>query len=230
MALAAGGGTRARYSPPSRPASTLSDVAKTKVPIEIITCPEWDAKPAKAPPIFVPKSVRIIFHHTAAHHREIANPANESYDEFVRFLRDIQDFHMRSPNGRPPGRGWNDSGQNFTVGRNGMIGQGRWFTVSAIQNGRMVSSAHTLGDNGRPSQNDQIGIEHEHSGTEPITAAQLEASARLMAWVAGQYGRTSVLQVFPHSRYSSTSCPANLIEDIGKVKTRAQVILNEARL
>lgn len=205
-------------------------MTKTKVPIDIITCPEWDAKPAKEPPVFVPKSTRILFHHTASHHREITNPLNESWEEFVRFMLDIQDFHMRSPRARPPGRGWNDTGQNFTVGRNGMIGQGRWFTVSAIQNGRMVLSAHTLGDNGRPSQNDQIGIEHEHTGLEPMTDAQREASARLQAWIAGQYGRATVLSVQPHSKYSQTACPANLINDIAKIKGRAQIILNEARL
>jgi hypothetical protein len=37
--------------------------------------------------------------------------------------------------------------------------QGRWLTVSAIEAGHMVVSAHC------PGQNGQIGIEHEHLGT-----------------------------------------------------------------
>jgi hypothetical protein len=190
---------------------------KVKVPIDIITCPEWEALPPKKEPVLCPRSVRIIFHHTAGHHREISDPATESLDEFKRYMRDIQHFQMYDPD-----RMWNDTGQNFTVSRAGHIGQGRWYTVTAIQSGQMVVSAHC------PTQNTQIGIEHEHRGTEQMTFAQREASARLMAWVAGQYGRTRVLPAYPHSNYINTSCPANLKQDISSIVARAQKILDAA--
>lgn len=185
-----------------------------RVKIDIITCPQWGARAPKEDIVIVKKSVRIIFHHTAGHHRELdANHSVESRAEAIGYAKDIQRYHMDE-------KGWNDSGHNFLVCRNGLILQGRWITVSAIQAGRMVTSAHC------PTQNGQIGIEHEHAGSEEMTKAQRESSARLQAWIADKYGRSTVLPVDPHSKYINTSCPANLKEDIAAVKSRAQQILN----
>lgn len=183
----------------------------------IITCPEWEARQPKAPAVFCPASVRFIFHHTAGHHPEIGPPNGvETEAEAMAYARAIQTFHM-------DGNGWNDSGHNFLVCRNGSILQGRWRTVSAIQGhqpaGRMVVSAHC------PGQNEQVGIEHEHLGTEPMTAAQFEATAWLHAWVCAQYKRPHVLPIEPHSRYFATSCPGTLLGRIPAVHERATEIL-----
>jgi hypothetical protein len=187
------------------------------VKCKIIVCSQWGAKPPKHGLQLVPQSKRIIFHHTAGHHAEISDPKNESIAESKRYARDIQAFHM----GRQ--RGWTDTGQNFLVCRNGAILQGRHLTVSAIEARHMVMSAHC------PGQNDQIGIEHEHVGSEPMTKAQKEASARLMAWIADRYGRKTVLPVDPHSKHFPTSCPANLKSDIAAIRKRAQQILTHER-
>jgi hypothetical protein len=187
------------------------------VKCRIIGCSSWGAKKPKRGLKIVPKSKRILFHHTAGHHREIDTPNKQTIAESMRYARDIQSFHMG------PQRGWVDSGHNFLVCRNGVIIQGRWLTVSAIRAGHMVESAHC------PGQNDQIGIEHEHKGNEPMTKAQKESSARLMAWIADQYGRKTVLPVSPHSKFFPTSCPANLKSDIAAIKRRAQHILDKER-
>ena len=121
--------------------------------------------------------------------QNIENPSTQSRAESERFAREIQAFHMK--------QGWNDSGHNFLVCRNGLILQGRWLTVSSIQAQHMVRSAHC------PGQNEQIGIEHEHLGNEEMTKQQREASARLMAWIADQYDRnesTSSRSTFKVSR------------------------------
>lgn len=183
------------------------------VAIDIITCPQWGARIATAKPIVVAASERIIFHHTAGHHAEIAGPATESREEAIQYARAIQNYHMDH-------NGWNDSGHNFLVCRSGLILQGRWLTVSAIESRHMVVSAHC------PGQNEQIGIEHEHRGTESMTPEQHEASARLQAWIASQYGRKLALGAYPHQRYFNTSCPANLAAQIPSVVARAQSILN----
>jgi N-acetylmuramoyl-L-alanine amidase len=186
------------------------------VEIKLVGCPDWGAKPPKRgldSIVWTPgESVRIIFHHTAGHHAEIALPGDESPAEAIRYARDIQAFHQDV-------RGWNDSGHNFLVCRNGMILQGRWRTIRAIQHRKMVVSAHC------PGQNDQIGIEHEHQAHESMTAAQREASARLQAWIAGQYGKRHVLPVDPHSAHYATDCPANLVKDIEALRARGQAIL-----
>lgn len=190
------------------------------VRIDIIVCSEWGAKKPKQGITTVGKSARIIFHHTAGHHREISLPKNESYAESCRYARDIQAFHM-APGGLGADNGGIDSGHNFLVCRNGLILQGRWITVSAIESGHMVHSAHC------PGQNDQIGIEHEHKGTEGMTVAQRESSARLQAWIAWQYGKRTALPVDPHSAHYNTSCPTNLKREIPKIRAMAQSILTD---
>lgn len=190
-----------------------------KINIDIITCPEWGARQPKRPIQTCSRSERIIFHHTAGHHPEITDPKNESVAECVRYARDIQAFHMR-PGGLGAPDGGIDSGHNFLVCRNGLILQGRWLTVHTIQAGHMVWSAHC------PNQNDQIGIEHEHKGTETMTKEQIQSSAKLMAWIASQYGRTNVLPVDPHSKHFKTSCPANLALNISDIHRMANDILD----
>lgn len=191
----------------------------------IITCPEWGAVPPRDGFDSIvwtehPAS-RIIFHHTAGHHREISRPQDESVLEAIFYARDMQSFHMRP---KPLGRGWNDTGQNFSIMRNGVICQGRWRTVRAIQAKKMVISAHC------PTQNDQIGIEHEHEGLEEMTRVQKEASAWLQAWIAKCYGRRNPLPVDPHSKHFPTSCPVNLIEDIEMIREMASRLLQDDQL
>ena len=183
------------------------------VKCSIIVCSKWGARKPKQGLRTVPRSRRIIFHHTAGHHANIENPSAQSQAESMRYARAIQNFHMDY-------RKWNDSGHNFLICRNGLILQGRWLTVSTIQAKHMIESAHC------PGQNDQIGIEHEHSGSEAMTSRQMEASARLMAWIADQYDLKTVLPVDPHSKYIATSCPVNLKANIPGIKKRAQEILN----
>lgn len=183
-----------------------------KVSINIITCPQWGARQPKSPIQSVGKSVRCIMHHTAGHHAEISLPNNESTAEAKQYARAIQDFHMDT-------NGWIDSGHNFLVCRNGDILQGRWITVSAIEAGHMVDSAHC------PGQNEQIGIEHEHLGSEAMTDAQRSSSARLQAWIASLYGLKFVLDLEPHKKYYNTSCPANLVNEIPHILSMANQIL-----
>lgn len=186
------------------------------VPIRIYTAPEWAAVPAKQEPAWCPASVRIIVHATAGHHPEISLPVDESLEEAMRYARDIQHFHMAPP---PLGRGWDDSGHNFLVCRNGVILQGRWRTVKAIEQRQMVVSAHC------PGQNGQVGIEHEHLGAEAMTDQQRNSSARLIAWISDQYGHGSALPLQPHSAYFNTACPANLRGEIPRLASEANAIL-----
>lgn len=190
----------------------------SKVKIDIITCPEWGAKKPKQGIQTIHRSQRFIFHHTAGHHHEISLPKDESIEECMRYARDIQAFHM-APGGLGAPNGGIDSGHNFLVCRNGVILQGRWLTVSAIEAGHMVASAHC------PNQNDQIGIEHEHKGSEGMTVAQRRSSARLIAWCCEQYGLHTIMPVDPHKKYYNTSCPANLVHEIPNVKRMAQDFL-----
>jgi hypothetical protein len=182
------------------------------VPIKIYTVYDWNARKPRSKIQTCPAASRVIFHHTAGHHREISGPKTESLQEAMQYARDIQKYHMDS-------NGWIDSGHNFLVCHNGDILQGRWQSVSSIQQGRMVVSAHC------PGQNTQIGIEHEHYGAEPMTKAQRDSSARLIAWCSDQYHRKTPLPIEPHSKYYATACPANLKSEIPTIFKMATSIL-----
>jgi N-acetylmuramoyl-L-alanine amidase. len=180
---------------------------------KIITCPKWGAVKPKGQIVTIGKSARIIIHHTAGHVAQVENPQSTSVEECIRYARAIQRFHMQ-------GNGWNDSGHNFLVCRNGVVLQGRWLTVSAIQAGHMVMSAHC------PGQNDQIGIEHEHQGTEAMTTKQRESSAKLIAWISMHYDRKAPLPLAPHNKYFATACPANLISEIPNLSRMAKAYMD----
>jgi hypothetical protein len=128
----------------------------TKPVVDIITCPAWKARRPTQGLELCGQAQRLIMHHTAGHVRQLGDPTITTRSEAMQYARDIQGYHM-------DGNGWNDSGHNFLVCRAGFVLQGRWLTVSAIQAGHMVRSAHC------PSQNDQIGIEFEHYGLEEMT-------------------------------------------------------------
>lgn len=202
-------GAKARDASPRTEAKVIA--------IHIITCPQWGARKPKHVIRTVGAAERIIIHHTAGHHAEISNPGDESSEESMRYARDIQAYHMDH-------NGWLDSGHNFLVCRNGLILQGRWLSVSAIEAGHMVDSAHC------PGQNHNVGIEHEHHGTEPMTDAQRRASALLIAWVSAHYGRHTALPLAPHHKFVSTECPANLEAEMPHLTTIANAILAEAPL
>ena len=170
-------------------------------------------KPKSEPVWTKGPSTRFIIHHTAGHHPELGDAANESVAESIAYAKAIQRLHMLV-------NGWNDSGHNFLVCRNGWVLQGRWRTVTAIQHQRMVVSAHC------PSQNTQVGIEHEHVGTEPLTERQFEASCRLQAWVCRCYGLNETLDTRGHREFFSTACPANLQETIPEMIARVNALLS----
>jgi N-acetylmuramoyl-L-alanine amidase len=185
-----------------------------KVPApKIITCSEWGARPPRQQITPCGKPNKALIHHTAGHHPEIANPANESQAEAIRYAIDLQRDMMDN-------RGWIDSGHNFLVCRNGMILQGRWGSVTAIEQGHMVVSAHC------PGENDQPGIEHEHLGTEPMTPAQFQASAELLAWICDRTG-IKPTQFYGHGHFYPTDCPANLNSDVPKLRLKAASILTQ---
>lgn len=184
------------------------------MPVErppIIVPSQWGARPPKQRPRIVGRPVRIIEHHTAGHGPFL--PVATDRERAIAYARVIQRQHMDV-------NGWNDSGHSFLVMRSGIILVGRWGTLTAIQHGRMVESAHC------PGQNDQPGIEHEHKGAEGWTVAQWDATVHLQAWIASRCGiRPTELE--PHSRCYATACPSTLGERIPELRAAVATFLNE---
>jgi hypothetical protein len=126
------------------------------LPFRVIPCTEWGAAQPKGALSRVGKPVRTIFHHTAGHVPNLS--AGETYEEARAYARAIQRSHFRN--------GWLDSGHNFLVTRGGYILEGRHRSLAEIRAGKMVASAHCLG------QNDQPGIEHEQVDPQALTPIQ----------------------------------------------------------
>lgn len=166
----------------------------------IITCPEWGARPPKHKPTLTGRPVRSIFHHTDGHAHPGGAQATDGRTDAVLYARALQADMMDR-------RGWSDSGHTFLVMRSGLILQGRWGSITAIEHGRMVVSAHC------PGQNDQPGIEHEHAGAEGLTTLQETASVWLHAWI---FDRCKIrpTDIYPHGHFYPTACPGSLNDQL----------------
>jgi hypothetical protein len=181
----------------------------------IITTDQWGAIPARAHTVYVGRPDKIIFHHTAGHHPEIDHPKDESRAEAIRYAQAIQKFHMF-------GNGWNDSGHNFLICRNGLILVGRHMSLPAIKKGRMVLSAHCPGENTQP------GIEHEHFGEEPMTKEQFGASAHLCAWIISMCRMRNSSVIRPHKEFFATSCPGVLEKELPALRKAVTQIIRDS--
>lgn len=170
----------------------------------IITCKQWGARQPKARPIVVGRPDKIVIHHTDGHAAQPAVGKSSIVEQAILYARELQHLHMDV-------NGWNDSGHNFLVMRSGLICQGRWGTVAAIEHGRMVMSAHC------PGQNDQPGIEHEHMPNELLTREQCAATVWLMAWICDRTGIRNT-SLYGHDNFYNTACPSNLKVDIPSLR------------
>ena len=164
---------------------------------KIILASDWGALPPRQPISRVGKPDKIIFHHTAGH-----APGSSEADAKA-YARSIQRDHMR--------RDFIDSGHNFLVTRAGHILEGRRGSLAAINDGVMVSSAHC------PNENSNPGIEHEHNGNEPMTAAQREASLFLHELICRKTG-IKPTAIHPHKEFFATACPGSLEPELKRFR------------
>ena len=171
-------------------------------PFRVIGCAEWGARPPKSGVLPVTKKPnKAVLHHTDGHFRELDHTSGESYAEAVAYVKSIQNFHMDT-------RGWIDTGQNFTVTRNGYIFEGRHGSFARVSKGQMVHSAHCA-DNLGHSENDQPGVEIEHKGVENWTPIQHEAAVWLFAWICKACA-IPASHIYGHKDFMATACPGLL--------------------
>lgn len=180
--------------------------------VQIIRCKDWGAFKPSGKIRVAGRPVRGIFHHTAGHVPQLA--PGETLEEAKAYARAIQKFHMGV-------NGWMDSGHNFLVTRGGFVLEGRHGSVDAITLGRMVVSAHC------PGQNDQPGVEIEHVHEPQMTLRQHQAVVGLYAWIFGRCGIRPT-EIYGHSTYYATACPAELTDDIPAVRLAVAKAMTDA--
>jgi N-acetylmuramoyl-L-alanine amidase-like protein/putative peptidoglycan binding protein len=160
----------------------------------VIGCDAWGARPpSDVIPVWDQRPVRIIVHHTAT-----PNVDDVSRSAAQDLARRIQDFHM-------DGRGWIDTGQNFTISRGGYVLEGRHRSLEVLRAGRRhVEGAHCTGQNV-----EAVGIENEGTYTSLTPPDKLWARLRNMcAYICDQYG-IEPTEIGGHRDFKDTLCPGD---------------------
>ena len=192
LLLASCGAGPALPFPAEAPGNTLETLAAFPV---MAGCAAWSARaPKEAITLLGSRPTMVIVHHTAT-----PNSADLSQSHAYSLARSIQLSHF--------GRGWSDSGQQFTITRGGYILEGRHRSIEAVQGGQQhVRGAHCEGFN-----DISVGIENEGTyGTSPPPAALYSQLVRLCAYICGQYGIPST-SIYGHRDFVNTACPGDAL-------------------
>ena len=162
--------------------------------LSIIGTATWSARqPAKPINVINNKPLGIVVHHTASQ-----NTSDYSRDQAYRLARNIQNHHMNT-------KGWDDTGQNFTVSRGGYVLEGRHRSLEALNSG----TKHCVGAHAAPYNEQYLGIECEgtYMTTAPTSALYNQLVA-LCALMCQQYG-LSPSSIIGHRDLNATSCPGD---------------------
>ena len=173
----------------------------------VITTQEWGARPPKVQPkLTTPRY--IVIHHTG-----VAPSSNGTLPGAEALARSIQAYHMDH-------NGWIDSGQNFLISEAGFVLEGRTGSLAAIEMGRCVQSAHTVGANDSP------GIENEGNFMQAdMPSAQWDALVKLCADIC-QLCHLPPSRIKGHRDFNSTKCPgARLYRRLAQLKAEVSQLL-----
>lgn len=175
------GGIELRFAPTAAAAPAITG------------CNTWGAQPPTEPITVLPqRPTKIIVHHTAG-----SNTTDYSQTRAYNLARSIQQSHF--------GRGWIDSGQQFTISRGGYILEGRHRSLEVLQGGTShVRGAHCDG------QNDvAVGIENEgtYTSVQPPQVLYNQLVA-MCTYICQQYNIPSS-QIYGHRDFNATACPGD---------------------
>jgi hypothetical protein len=175
---------------------TTSGAAQAAVTVPSIhPTSEWGALASTEPVTLLPqRPTKLFVHHTAS-----SNSTDYSLAHGYSLARSIQNDHI--------GRGWIDSGQQFTLTRGGFTLEGRHRSLEALR-GR---TQHLLGAHCF-AQNDQaVGIENEGTYTSVAPRPQHYAAlVQLSAYICSQYS-IRPYQIYGHRNFNATECPGDML-------------------
>jgi N-acetyl-anhydromuramyl-L-alanine amidase AmpD len=162
----------------------------------ITGCATWGAAAARNPiQVLSQKPTGIIVHNTQ-------NPNSSDFSQAYAYqtARAIQAYHQNT-------KGWDDSGQHFTIFRGGQTLEGRHRSVEAVTGGTThVQGAHCEGFN-----DVFVGIEVDGSyGTAAPPQGQYDKLVALCAYICQQYG-LSGSAIYGHRDYNNTDCPGDTL-------------------
>ena len=168
----------------------------------VISCDEWDAKPAKVA-AFKRTTPRWI----VVHHADYPNPPDDhskrTREGAMELAREIQRDHMSRP-------GWLDSGHNFLNSTGGFLLEGRHGSLDAVRAGQCIQSAHAPQDPGKlPGGNESPGIENEGNFmTATMAPVQWDSLVDLCASLCDSL-TLSPTAIKGHRDFTATDCPGD---------------------
>ena len=154
--------------------------SKFKIPQpKIYSCQEWGAKP----PVHTFRTTDpkyIIIHHMVTENRMLCTSPKTAKETAFSLQRECQQFHME-------GNGWADTGQHFTVSRDGVIMEGRHGSLVAARDGDCILGAHAADPDTGANENASWGIECEGTYTSSkMPLPQWNALVALCTWLSAQ--------------------------------------------
>ncbi|WP_245667311.1 peptidoglycan recognition protein family protein [Actinomadura macra] len=157
---------------------------------------DWKARPPRRPVTVLDRPPdRIIVHHT-----DTANSDDRSIAHAYALSRYIQNFHMDK-------RNWDDTGQQLTIGRAGLVMEGRNQSLKAIKSGRHAVGAQVLHHNEHT-----IGIENEGSYMQKEVPDLLWGSlVEVCVWLCRAYDLEPSGAIVGHRDYNKTACPGDVL-------------------
>jgi hypothetical protein len=161
---------------------------------QVYTRAEWGARAPRRPAKVLKRAPdRIVVHHTAT-----ANTNDMSQAHAFDLSRSIQRWHM-------DGNGWDDSGQQLTISRGGIVMEGRNRSLKAIRAGELAVGAQVLHHNQHT-----IGIENEGTYTSKAVPGTLWNSlVEVCVWLCRQYKLDPAEAIVGHRDYNNTTCPGD---------------------
>ena len=142
----------------------------------IYTTKEWGARsPVHA--FDLTKPLVSVVHHMDWPNRELITDPDAALQKAFAVARQCQADHMDV-------NGWADTGQNFSITREGIILEGRHGSLDALMSGQSVRAAHAADPSTGADANDSPGTEHEGTySTEAMPLVQWEAAVWLQAFI-----------------------------------------------
>lgn len=162
----------------------------------VYTREQWNARPPRRPAKVLNRPPdHIVVHHTAT-----ANSKNRSLAHAFALSRFIQDFHMNK-------NGWDDTGQQLTISRGGIVMEGRNRSLKAIRADDLAVGAQVLHHNEHT-----IGIENEGTYTKRAVPRRLwDSLLEVCVWLCQAYDLDPSNAIVGHRDYNRTACPGDVL-------------------
>ncbi|MHB2016974.1 MAG: peptidoglycan recognition protein family protein [Candidatus Xenobia bacterium] len=171
----------------------------------IYSCAEWGAR-APSESFWRTTPRNSVVHHMDWPNRTLITDHNAAVQKAFQVARSCQEDHMDN-------NGWADTGQNFTVTRDGVILEGRHGSLAAILARQSVRAAHAADPDTGADDNDSPGTEHEGTySTEAMPQAQWEAAVWLQAFIAYHLKQDTDQIIGHRDTGCSTACPGDWLE------------------